>query len=74
MFRRINIIIEKDNDGYYAYSPELEGCQSQGDSFDEALKNIKEAIKLYIETLSEDERSKINTKEIITTSYEIKVA
>ena len=29
---KANIIIEKDEDGYYAYCPELEGCQSQGDA------------------------------------------
>ena len=74
MSRRMNIIIEKDSNGYYAYCPELEGCQSQGDTFDEALTNIKEAIELYIETLSPEEREQLVTKEIITTSYEVQVA
>ncbi len=74
MSRRINIIIEKDNNGYYAYCPELEGCQSQGDTFDEALTNIKEAIELYIETLTQEEKEQLATKEIITTSYEVQVA
>jgi predicted RNase H-like HicB family nuclease len=74
MSRRINIIIEKDDHGYYAYCPELEGCHSQGDSFDEAFSNIKEAIELYIETLSDEEKKKIVAKDIITTSYEVQVA
>ncbi len=74
MSYKVNIIIEKDKNGYYAYVPELEGCQSQGDTFDETLENIKEAIELYIETLSDDEKKEIESKEIITTIYETKVA
>ena len=74
MSRRINIIIEKDDHGYYAYCPELEGCHSQGDTFDETIANIKEAIELYIETLSDEEKKKIVAKDIITTSYEVQVA
>ena len=35
--------------------PELEGCQSQGDLLEDAIANTKEAIELYLETLSEDE-------------------
>lgn len=50
-----SVIIEKDKYGYYAYCPELEGCQTQGDSLEEVLNNIKEAIELYLETLSKDE-------------------
>ena len=42
----INAIIEKDKDGYFAFVPELKGCVSQGDSFEEAKANIKEAIEL----------------------------
>ncbi len=52
MSYKVSILIEKDSHGYYAYSPELDGCQSQGDSYEEALSNIKEAIALYLETLS----------------------
>lgn len=55
MSYKVNVVIEKDENGYYAYCPELEGCQTQGDSLEEILTNIKEAIELYLETLSEDE-------------------
>lgn len=51
MSYQINIVIEEDNDGFYAYCPQLEGCQSQGDSLEEVKKNIHEAVELYIETL-----------------------
>ena len=73
MSYKVNVIIEKDEDGYYAYCPELEGCQTQGDSLEEVLDNIKEAIELYLETLSEDERRTLLSKEILTTSLEVKV-
>ncbi len=74
MSNRLNVIVEKDKYGYFAYCPELEGCHTQGDSFDEVMKNIKEAIELYIETLSEEEKKELQAKEIITTSYEVSLA
>ena len=67
------MIIEKDEYGYYAYCPELEGCQTQGDSLEEVLNNIKEAIELYLETLSKDEIKTFLSKEILTTSLEVRV-
>jgi len=74
MSKRLNIIIEKDEYGYYAYCPDLEGCQTQGDTLDEVTENIKEAIELYLETLSESEKQNIIAREILTTSYEVTVA
>jgi len=66
MFYKVSIVIEKDEYGYYAYCPELEGCHSQGDSLDEVMGNIKEAIELYLETLSEEEIKQALSKEIFT--------
>lgn len=70
---KVSVIIEKDEYGYYAYCPELEGCQTQGDSLEEVLSNIKEAIELYLETLSKDEIKTFLSKEILTTSLEVRV-
>ncbi len=70
---KVSVIIEKDKYGYYAYCPELEGCQTQGDSLEEVLNNIKEAIELYLETLSKDEIKTFLSKEILTTSLEVRV-
>ncbi len=74
MSYKVSVVIEKDEHGYYAYCPELEGCQSQGDTFEEVMANIKEAIELYLETLPEDERKLSVSKEIITTSLEVQLA
>ena len=71
---KVNVIIEKDKYGYYAFCPELKGCHSQGDSLDEVLENIKEAIQLYLETLSPQEAHDYLSKEILTTSLEVNVA
>jgi predicted RNase H-like HicB family nuclease len=74
MSQKISVVIEKDAEGYYAYCPELTGCQSQGDTFEDVLANIREAAELYLETLSRTERKKLLSKEILTTSMEVAVA
>lgn len=74
MSYKVSIVIEKDAHGYYAYCPELEGCQTQGDSLEETIANMKEAIELYLETLSEDERKDYLSQEILTTALEVQVA
>jgi len=40
---------EEKEGGYSVWVPELPGCASQGETFDEALVNIREAIQLYLE-------------------------
>ncbi len=53
MSYKIDVVIEKDEDGYYAYCPAFKGCHTQGDTFEEVQANIKEAIDLYLATLSD---------------------
>ncbi len=49
------VIIEEDEDGaFVATVPALPGCISQGDTEEEALENVKEAIELHLESLAED--------------------
>ena len=49
------VILEKEDDeGYHVYCPALKGCHSQGDTREEALNNIREAIQCYIESLRKD--------------------
>jgi predicted RNase H-like HicB family nuclease len=71
---RVNIIIEKDEDGYYAYSPDLKGCQSQGDSLEAVKANIQEAVELYLETLDRHEIQALRNRDIFTMALEVKVA
>ncbi|MGH1397035.1 MAG: type II toxin-antitoxin system HicB family antitoxin [Trichormus sp.] len=49
------VLLEKEADGgYHAFCPILKGCHSQGDTFEEAVENITEAIELYLESLMAD--------------------
>ena len=43
------IIVEADADGYFVTCPALQGCYSQGETYEEAVENIKDAIRLHIE-------------------------
>ncbi|MDD2716802.1 MAG: type II toxin-antitoxin system HicB family antitoxin [Candidatus Wallbacteria bacterium] len=74
MSYKVSVILEKDDSGYYIFCPELKGCHSQGDTVEEALANIREAIDLYIETLDDEEKRTLLSREILTTSLEVKVA
>ncbi|WP_163498735.1 type II toxin-antitoxin system HicB family antitoxin [Helicobacter suis] len=67
----LNAIIEKDEFGYFAYVPTLQGCVSQGKTYKEILKNIKEAIELYLESLESDEIELISNKNIAIVPIEV---
>ncbi len=55
------VIVEKDEDGFYVVEcPLLKGCYTQGETLDEALKNIREVIEMCLEEESEDEVSEIS--------------
>jgi predicted RNase H-like HicB family nuclease len=51
---RLEIILEQEEDGGYSvHCPALKGCHSQGETQEDALKNIQEAIELYLEVVNE---------------------
>ncbi len=57
MRKEFNVIIEKDEDGYYVASvPTLRGCHTQAKSLDELMERIKEAIELCLEVESGSEQ------------------
>lgn len=70
---QFNTIIEKDEFGYFAYVPALKGCVSQGDTFEETMKNIREAIELFIEDLKFDELGQAISKNYIIAPIEVEV-
>ena len=71
MANKVSVVIESDDDGFYAHCPVLPGCQSQGNTMDEAMANIQEAVELYLETLDESERSQLLSREVVTKSLEV---
>ena len=46
---RFAVVVEKDEEGYFAYCPELQGCYSQADTFEKIIVNIRDAIRLHVE-------------------------
>jgi len=51
----LRVVLEpSDEGGYTAHVPSLPGCISEGDSREDALRNIKEAIELYLEPVEDD--------------------
>jgi len=69
----LSVVIEKDEFGYYAYCPALEGCHTLGDSQTEIEANIKEAVNLYLSTLSQEEQQAIFSRELTATVMEVQV-
>jgi predicted RNase H-like HicB family nuclease len=52
---KFQVVLEpSDEGGYTVYVPTLPGCISEGDTVDEAMRNIREAIELYLEPVEDD--------------------
>ncbi len=52
---KFKVVLEpSDEGGFTVYVPSLPGCISEGDTVEEALKNIQEAIELYLEPVEDD--------------------
>jgi predicted RNase H-like HicB family nuclease len=52
---KLRVVLElSDEGGYTAYVPSLPGCISEGDTREQAIANIKEAIELYLEPVEDD--------------------
>ena len=66
-------VIEKDEDGYFAYCPELQGCYTSGDTFEEARANLADAIKLHLEDRLADGEEIRSPESINLTTVEVTV-
>ena len=52
---KLKIVLEPSEDGgYTAYVPALPGCISEGDTADDAMANVREAVELYLEPIDDD--------------------
>ena len=52
---KLQVVLEpSDEGGYTVYVPTLTGCVSAGDTIDDAMKDIREAIELYLEPVDDD--------------------
>ena len=72
MNRQLTAIIERENNGYVSLCPEID-VASQGDTVDEARKNLKEAIELFFESASPEEIKGRLHDEVYITHVEVAV-
>jgi predicted RNase H-like HicB family nuclease len=70
---KFSVVIEKDSEGYFAFCPELQGCYTQGDTYEEVLENIKDAIRLHIEDRIESGEEIPQTESVSLTLMEVAV-
>jgi predicted RNase H-like HicB family nuclease len=70
---RFLVVIEKDKDGYFAFAPELQGCYTQGDTYEEVLENIRDAISLHIEDRLDSGEEVPQSESVSLTSLEVAV-
>jgi len=61
------VAIEKDRHGYYAECRALQGCYTQGDTYEEVLHNLRDAIKLHLD-------DRLATGELVETPEMVSVA
>jgi predicted RNase H-like HicB family nuclease len=70
--RTVTAIIEREGDGYVSLCPELD-VASQGDTVEEARKNLTEAVELFLETASPSEVKERLHDEVLITRLEVSV-
>jgi len=70
---RFSVVIEKDSEGYFAFCPELQGCYTQGNTYEEALENIKDTIRLHIEDRIASGEEISQAESVSLTSLEVAV-
>ena len=65
--------LDKEEGGCTVSIPSLPGCISEGDTFEEALKNIKEAASLYLEVMREKEEIIPKEDRVIIAPVQVKI-
>jgi len=68
---RFSVVIEKDKDGYFAFTPELQGCYSQGDTCKEVIENIRDTIFLHVEDRLDSGEEVPHSESVSLTSLEV---
>ena len=59
------VLLEDETGGYVAIVPALPGCHTQGDTLAEVMENVKEALDLYLETLTVDEKKDLLKEKVV---------
>jgi predicted RNase H-like HicB family nuclease len=59
------VLLEDETGGYVAIMPALPGCHTQGDTLAQVMENAKEAIDLYLETLTAEEKKDLLKEKVM---------
>ena len=70
---KLACIIEKDEDGYHGYCPELKGCHAQGDTYEEVVANLRDVMRLIVEDMVAEKEPVPSAELINFTSIEVTV-
>ena len=70
---RFAVVVEKDADGYFALCPNLQGCYTQGETYEEARSNIRDAIRLHVQDRLAAGEEIGQTEAVSLTSLEVAV-
>ena len=69
----LEVVIERDRDGYFAYCPSLQGCYTQGETYENAIEHIKDAIRLHLADRKTTHPPLPSTESISVTTLELAV-
>ncbi len=73
--QNFSVIIEQDNKGFVAECLDLQGCYTQGKTYEEVVKNIKDAIKLHIaDRMAKKEKVALSERFFSLSNFKISVA
>jgi len=70
---RFTVVVEKDADGYFALCPDLQGCYTQGETYEDVVSNIRDAIRLHVEDRLEAGEEIRQSEAVSLTSLEVAV-
>ena len=70
---RFPVVIERDEEGYFAFCPELQGCYTRGETYEEVLRNIRDAIRLHVEDRLESGEEIPQVESVSLTSVEVSI-
>jgi len=65
MYKFDAVIVEDEPGGYVTFAPALPSCHTQGNTLKELLDNVKEAIELYLETLTEEKKKELLQQRVV---------
>ena len=69
----VPVVVERDDDGYFAFVPQIQGCYSQGTTYEAVIHNIREAIDACILDMFKGSE-KISFKETTVSLANLEVA